>query len=79
MEYSNYHKKEYVNPVKIFKALNFLKENKHPSYEFFDEIDEYENRCKSTDPAGHNLVFVYEDGIEKIVDIDEYLTTIKDD
>ena len=26
MEYNNYHKKEYVNPVKIFKALDFLKE-----------------------------------------------------
>ena len=73
MEYKNFHKKEYVDIRKIFKALNFLKRKKHPSYLFFDELEEYEERCLQTDPIGHNLVFVYEDGIEKIVDLDEYL------
>ena len=73
LEYNNYHKKEYVDPRKIFAALNFLKENKHPSYLFYDEFANYEKRCEGEDPVGHNLVFVYEDGIDKIVDIDEYL------
>ena len=79
MEYNNFHKKEFVNPTKIFKALEFLKENKHPSYLFYDAIDEYEKRCKANDPIGYDLVFVYEDGIEKIVDIDEYLENLKND
>ena len=34
LEYKNFHKKEYVDPRKIFKALNFLKKKKHPSYLF---------------------------------------------
>ena len=77
LEYDNYHKKEYVNPTKIFTALDFLKKNNHPSYLFCDNLDEYERRCEQDDPTGHNLVFVYEDGIEKIVDIDEYLEKLK--
>ena len=76
IEYTNFHKKQYINAEKIYKALNFLKENKHPSYLFFDEIEKYEERCQITDPKGHDLVFVVEDGIEKIVDIDEYLENL---
>ena len=76
MEYNNYHKKQYVDTEKMFKALNFLKENKHPGYLFYDGINEYENRCKETDPKGFDLIFVYEDGIEKIVDIEEYLENL---
>ena len=79
MEYENFHKKEFVNPTKIFTALQFLREKKHPSYLFFEELNDYENRCKVSDPLGYDLVFVYEDGIEKIVDIDEYLANLKDD
>ena len=79
MEYENFHKKEFVNPTKIFAALQFLREKKHPSYLFFEELNDYENRCKVSDPLGYDLVFVYEDGIEKIVDIDEYLANLKDD
>ena len=71
--YKHCHKKEYVDPRKIFSALRFLKEKKHPSYLFYDEFDDYERRCEEDDPVGHRLIFVYEDGIEKIVDIDEYL------
>ena len=29
LEYNNYHKKEIVDPKKIFTALNFLKRNNH--------------------------------------------------
>ena len=56
-----------------------MKKNNHPSYLFYDEIDDYETRCKEDDPIGHNLIFVYQDGIEKIVDIDEYLAKLKSD
>ena len=77
MEYNNFHKKEFVNPSKIFKALEFLKENNHPSYQFFDNFEDYEERCRLTDPKGYDLVFVYDDGIEKIVDIDEYIRNLE--
>ena len=76
MEYNNFHKKEFVNPTKIFKALEFLKKNKHPSYLFFDDLKQYEERCRLTDPKGYDLVFVYDDGIEKIVDIEEYIENL---
>ena len=72
-QYSNFHKKQYVNSKKIYKALNFLMLSKHPSYLCFDSITDYEKRCQETDPKGYDLIFVYEDGVEKIVDIDEYL------
>ena len=77
LEFNNFHKKEFVDLKKIFTALNFLKKNNHPSYLFFDAINDYEKRFKEDDPVGHNLIFVYQDGIEKIVDIDEYLTKMK--
>ena len=35
LEYNNYHKKEYVDPRKVFAALNFLKEKNHPGYLFY--------------------------------------------
>ena len=77
MEYNNYHKKQYVNTEKLFKALNFLRLKEHPNYLFFDEINDYEKRCQENDPKGYNLLFVYEDGIEKIVDMDEYLEDLQ--
>ena len=77
IEYTNYHKKQYVSAKKIYKALNCLKVNNHPSYLFFDEIESYEERCQKIDPKGYDLVFVFEDGIDKIVDIDEYLENLK--
>ena len=77
LEYNNFHKKQFVNPEKIYKSLNFLKKKQHPGYLFFDQRDEYETRCNLMDPKGYNLIFVYEDGIEKIVDIDEYLENFK--
>ena len=76
LEYKNFHKKQFVNPEKIYKSLDFLKKKQHPGYLFFDDIDVYESRCNEEDPKSHNLVFVYEDGIEKIVDIDEYMENL---
>merc|ERR1712239_60610 len=56
LEYRNHHKKEYINPSKIYRALNFLKLKGHPSYKFFEDITGYEERCQAEDPAGHNFV-----------------------
>ena len=72
IEYNNFHKKEYVNKDKIFRALEFLQKNNHPGYEFYDSIDVYENRCQKEDPDGYNLAFVYDDGIPKIMELAEY-------
>ena len=54
-----------------------MRTKKHPSYLCFDGLDEYEERCRKDDPTGFDLVFVYEDGIEKIVEIDEYLKSLQ--
>jgi hypothetical protein len=78
LEYLNDHKKEFVNPIKIYRALDFLKRQGHPSYQFYDNISNYEERCKVEDPAGHNIVFYVEDGNEEIVDIQEHLTKLED-
>ena len=68
LEYKNNHKKEYINPSKIYRALNFLKLKGHPSYQFFDDITGYEERCQSEDPVGHNAVFYVEDEIADFED-----------
>ena len=55
--YEGCHKKEYVDSSKIFKVLNYLKESGHPYYQFFDDIKSYEERCKTHDVKGHQLIF----------------------
>ena len=50
-----------------------MQASKHPNYDTFDELDAYVKRCHDNDPTGFELVFVFEDGIEKIIELDEYL------
>ena len=78
LEYKNDHKKEYVNPSKIYKALDFLKLQGHPSYQFFDNIESYEERCQAEDPVGHNIVFYVENGEEEIVDLQDHFVKGED-
>ena len=56
-EYKNSHKQQLVNPQKLFKMLNKLKESGNKYYQFFDDFQEYEARCKETDPTGYDVVF----------------------
>ena len=46
LEYEGSHKTELINPNKIFKTLQFLKESGHPDYQFSENEIEYEKRCK---------------------------------
>ena len=43
-EYRNYHKREYIDPHKIFKTLQTLKRRGHPYYQFFDDFNTYHKR-----------------------------------
>ena len=46
-EYSNSHKKELIDPEKIMRVLQLLKDSGHPFYQFCDDfnIDTYKKRC----------------------------------
>ena len=57
MAYKNNHKREFVDPNKIFKALEFLKACGHPGYKDFNSREEYLARCKSSDEEGYESVF----------------------
>ena len=76
MEYKNIHKESYVDPNKIYKALDYLKKNGHPDYQFYDDFHSYEQRCKSDDPI-NRLIFVNENDVEDIVDLEKYETQRK--
>ena len=69
--YDNCHKKEFVNPLKLFRVLNILKASGHPYYQFYsNDLVEYEKRCKEQDINGHQLIFGSEN-IEDKIDIKE--------
>ena len=55
--YEGCHKKEYVDPLKIFKVLEILRKSGHPYYQFYGDLNEYEKRCKEQDFDGHKLLF----------------------
>ena len=78
LEYDNNHKKEFINPEKLYKSLEFLKRNGHPSYQFFSSINEYEFRCQKESSALQNYKRIHyaEDGIEKILELQEYLAAL---
>ena len=56
-EYTNTHKPQLINPEKLFKILSKMKKSKNPHYQFYDDYDAYQERCKEVDPSGYNVVF----------------------
>ena len=56
-EYNRSHRREFINPDKLFRVLNHLKQNGHPHYQFNIDLETYEERCKNEDENGHNLIF----------------------
>ena len=69
-EYKNTHKHQLVDPNKLFKMLDKLKNNKNPYYQFFDNVSDFENRCKKSDPSGYEVIFnANYDIIEDLEDI----------
>ena len=56
-EYKSYHKREYINPKKIFYVLDLLKKYGHPHYQFYNDFSSYKERCKTQDVEGHKMLF----------------------
>ena len=83
-EYKSSHRKELIDPEKIFQVLNHLKQSGHPYYQFYDDFNTYQKRCWTDDRDGHNLLFerdiveenlVNEAQIEDITDVIDTLNT----
>ena len=57
-EYRSCHKKEFIDPEKLIKALIYLQKSGHPYYQFLTEnIHSYKKRCEEQDQEGHELLF----------------------
>ena len=76
MEFKNVHQQSYIDPKKIYDALEFLKKNGHPHYQFFDDFEIYKKRCKAEDSNGCHLVFIDANDVTDIVDIDVFNSQI---
>ena len=74
LEYKNTHQQAYIDPAKIYKALDFLKKSGHPDYAFYDDLNTYEGRCKSSDIE---VTVLNDSDVETIVEKDVYLKSLK--
>ena len=45
-EYKNSHKNQLIDPNKLFKMLEKLKRNGNTYYQFYDDYNQYQSRCK---------------------------------
>ena len=57
LEYKSKHKSQLVNPSKIFQMLDLLKNSGNPYYQFYENADSFQERCRMTDPDGYDLIF----------------------
>ena len=80
-EYKNTHKHQLINPEKLYRILRKLKNSGNPHYQFYDDYNAYQARCKTADPIGYEAVF-NEDSVkseqEKEDTVDETLTDTSD-
>ena len=74
LDYKNTHKQAYIDPKKMYKALEFLKNTGHPDYQFYDDYQAYKKRCFHA-----KLQFVNDNTIELIVEKDEFINNLKDE
>ena len=65
IEMKNNHKKQLINPTKIFKWLKRLKDSGNPHYEDVSPPEDYKRRCKETYREGHEIIYGKEDEIEE--------------
>ena len=66
--YKNTHQHSYIDPEKIYKALDLLKSTGHPDYCFYDDYNAYKNRVNSSS----FIKFVDDYNIDEIVEKDVY-------
>ena len=57
VKYKNTHKNQLIDPGKLFRMLEKLKSNKNPHYQFYDDFNNYQNRCKTTDQESYSAIF----------------------
>ena len=86
----NCHLQAKVEPNRIFKALEFLKESGNKHYQSTESRNQYESRCQSDDPVGYRfmfgdeqvsslrLEFVTDGSIEPIFELPTYLELVKE-
>ena len=81
IELKNNHKKQLINPNKIFKWLKRLKDSGNPHYEDVSHPEDYKRRCKETDREGHEIIYGKEDEIEENLGIcgDDQMIEVKDE
>merc|ERR1712239_100984 len=48
-EYKNTHKHQLIDPTKLFKMLTKLKESGDKHYQFHDDFNKYQARCREVD------------------------------
>ena len=71
LDYKNTHQQAYIDPRKIYKALDFLKRMGHPEYRFYDDYNVYVKRFKplkieSVDDTEVNMIVELEDHIKRL-------------
>ena len=65
-EYKGYHRKELIDPAKIIRALQELKNSGHPHYQFLnDDLISFKSRCEAHDKPGHELLFPSEEASDE--------------
>ena len=80
-EYTNTHKYQLIDPVKLFNILNTLKENGNKYYQFHEDCNTHQKRSRETDPTGYDVIFMDEDkGSQgKIEIIDSNMQEVQDE
>ena len=66
-EYKSAHKNQLIDPKKLYKMLDMLRNNGNRYYQFYDDFSKFQTRCKESDPVGYGVVF--NDDIEDDVEL----------
>ena len=56
-EYQSAYNQAYIDPNRLYKAMNYLKSMGNPHYQFFQNIQDYEATCQKQDPEGSEILF----------------------
>ena len=65
-EYKNTHKHQLIDPTKLFKILKKLRESGNKHYQFYDDFNQYQARCRDVDQPGYVVMFSTKDDIDEI-------------
>ena len=74
LQYKNVHQQAYIDPQKIYKALDFLKKKGHPDYLFYDDFNVYEKRCHI---SGKRVQFVNDSSVHTVKEKAEYIKSLE--